>query len=79
MNNNQANQILQIIESPVWREVEKQWALQREAIIQEGKKARSDVKKTECWAELTGFDKAITRLHNIAQFREEEHTENEEE
>lgn len=72
MNNVIAGKILQIIESPEFYEVEKQWALERESILQKGKKARNEGKKIEMWAELEGFDRAIQKLHSIAQYREPE-------
>ena len=73
MNNYIAGNIQQIIESKEWEEVDKQWAIEREMIINKGKRAREDVKKTECWAELAGFDRAIMTLKRIAAYRESEH------
>ena len=55
------------------------WNVERERIIQEGKKARADNKQTQMWSKLDGFDLAATMLERvikssdlIANLREEE-------
>lgn len=63
MNDKLVMQARAIIDNPEWhREV----AIMREALIAKGKRAREDVKKTEMWAELTGFDKMLMFITSLA-------------
>lgn len=49
--------------------------LDRENIIEEGKKARKEEKMIKMWARLEGFDQVIKRITHLANLPVEEATE----
>ena len=51
------------------------WNLDREAIIAEGKKGRTEEKTIKQWAVLDGFDRSVSRISQLANLPVEDEEE----
>lgn len=71
--------ILDMMQGYGWQILLYEWAMYREKIIQEGKKARADEKKIKNWARLDGFDYATLLPNTLINRFDVEEEEQEEE
>lgn len=57
-----------LLNLPIWKDIESYMEFQREAIIQKGKKSRSNSVDVKMWAELDGFDKCRSIFYRLADY-----------
>lgn len=65
-----SHHVRQVMSMPGWEILVRAWNFERERVIANGKKSRSEEKKIHMWAELDGFDKAVLMAEKIAKVEE---------
>lgn len=72
-----AYEIKKTMETEGWKYLVANWYAEREKIIAEGKKSRTEEKRVQMWSALEAYDRAVlmaekmSRSHKLNQIQEE--------